>query len=166
MFNICIQNLAKYNEGELVFEWLELPATEEEIEEVLERVLGKDEEYMIVDYENSIGYEVHEYSNIYKLNELAERLERIDDSGLTTILKAALEIESDLEYAIEIVEQDGFYYYDAKDEQDLGYYVVNEDFLGEISEELMGYINYEAVGRDWAINSAGVFVDGYYVVIY
>lgn len=159
MFNICIQNLAKYNEGELVFEWLELPATEEEIEEVLERVLGKD-------YENSIGYEVHEYSNIYKLNELAERLERIDDSGLTTILKAALEIESDLEYAIEIVEQDGFYYYDAKDEQDLGYYVVNEGFLGEISEELMGYIDYEAVGRDWAINTNGVFVDGYYVVIY
>jgi hypothetical protein len=60
-FDICIQNLSKYNEGELIYRWISLPVTEEELEEVLQEVLGDDEEYMIADYMNDIGYVVNEY---------------------------------------------------------------------------------------------------------
>lgn len=35
---VFLTNLGKYNEGELVGKWLELPATDEEIEEVKERI--------------------------------------------------------------------------------------------------------------------------------
>ena len=38
MFNIFITNLGKYNEGFLIGEWLELPATDEDIEACLERI--------------------------------------------------------------------------------------------------------------------------------
>ncbi|MGX8950038.1 antirestriction protein ArdA, partial [Providencia stuartii] len=35
MISVFITNLGKYNEGELVGEWLELPATSKEIEHCL-----------------------------------------------------------------------------------------------------------------------------------
>ena len=38
MLNICIQNLGMYNEGILCFEWLHLPATEEEIDAALTKI--------------------------------------------------------------------------------------------------------------------------------
>ena len=36
MIKVYLANLGKYNEGELVGEWLELPCTEEEIEQKLQ----------------------------------------------------------------------------------------------------------------------------------
>ena len=42
--SVCIQNLGKYNEGELVFKWLDLPATHEEIEQAMTDI-GINEEY-------------------------------------------------------------------------------------------------------------------------
>ena len=44
MINVALSNLNKYNEGELVFEWVELPATVEEIEYAMEKI-GIDEGY-------------------------------------------------------------------------------------------------------------------------
>ena len=41
---IYLTNLGKYNEGELVGEWVELPASQEELEKVFERI-GINEEY-------------------------------------------------------------------------------------------------------------------------
>lgn len=38
MINVYITNLGKYNEGCLVGKWLKLPATDEEIEEVLKEI--------------------------------------------------------------------------------------------------------------------------------
>ncbi|MGX5287622.1 antirestriction protein ArdA, partial [Morganella morganii] len=38
MISVFITNLGKYNEGELVGEWLELPATSKEIEHCLVRI--------------------------------------------------------------------------------------------------------------------------------
>lgn len=37
-FSICIQNLGLYNEGVLAFEWLELPASDEEIAAALDKI--------------------------------------------------------------------------------------------------------------------------------
>lgn len=41
---IFLTNLGKYNEGELIGEWVELPASSEELQEVFERI-GINEEY-------------------------------------------------------------------------------------------------------------------------
>ena len=38
MLRIYLTNLGKYNEGQLVGEWVELPVTEEELEKVFERI--------------------------------------------------------------------------------------------------------------------------------
>jgi Antirestriction protein (ArdA) len=75
---IALTNLGKYNEGELVYTWLELPATDEDIQEALEKI-GIDgvryEEYFISDYE--APFEIGEYENIDKLNYIADRIEEL-----------------------------------------------------------------------------------------
>ena len=44
MMNIYLTNLGKYNEGELVGEWVKLPVSDEELQKVFERI-GINEEY-------------------------------------------------------------------------------------------------------------------------
>ena len=45
MINVYITNLGKYNEGHLIGKWLELPASNEEIEKVLKEIGIDGEEY-------------------------------------------------------------------------------------------------------------------------
>ena len=61
-FEAFVTNLGKYNEGELVGEWVHFPTTEEEMKKVFERIgIGsKDEfgqvyeEWFITDYDLSL----------------------------------------------------------------------------------------------------------------
>lgn len=77
LLNVAITNLGKYNEGYLIYEWLKLPATEEEIQECFKRIgLNEEyEEYFITDYESDIGLKCGEYSNLTELNEMVQELE-------------------------------------------------------------------------------------------
>jgi hypothetical protein len=76
---IALTNLGKYNEGELLYTWLDLPATDEEISEAFEEIQvapnTRYEEHFISDYE--APFEIGEYANIERLNEVAEVLENV-----------------------------------------------------------------------------------------
>lgn len=105
-FEAFVTNLGKYNEGELVGEWVHFPTTEEEMKKVFERIgIGsKDEfgqvyeEWFITDYDCSIhgvSNLLGEYENLDKLNYLAARLDEMSRSelehfvaGYTSALKA------------------------------------------------------------------------------
>ena len=68
-----ITNLGKYNEGELIGEWITFPIDEEELQEVFERI-GINEEYeefFFTDYENNL-LGLGEYESIEHINEIAE----------------------------------------------------------------------------------------------
>lgn len=69
---VYVANLAKYNEGKLVGEWIDLPADEEEIEEVIQEVLGNDEEWEIHDYESNVDIKINNFKNVYELSETIE----------------------------------------------------------------------------------------------
>lgn len=78
MFNdtqasIYITNLGKYNEGDLIGEWLNVPCTKEEFNESLKNI-GVDgviyEEYFLTDWENISG--IGEYSSYEEINAIAE----------------------------------------------------------------------------------------------
>ena len=107
---IFVTNLGKYNEGYLVGEWLELPATDEEIAATLERIgisdkpdaLGRYyEEYFITDYESDIdGFTCGEYESISNLNEIAEALADADPEQVA----AALYFSSSFEEATDILD--------------------------------------------------------------
>ena len=71
-----VTNLGKYNEGELVGEWVKFPVSKEEMSAVLDRIgIGAEyEEIFITDYDTSlygVSSQLGEYENLDKLNYLA-----------------------------------------------------------------------------------------------
>ena len=166
-FKIYVANLAKYNEGILKGEWLELPMDTDDLQEALDGILGEDEEYAVHDYDNDLGYKVGEYDSVWELNDLAERLETNVD--FTTVIEAYLEcMDNDIDEALECVEGWNYsIYHGCDNETDLGYYIVDEGLFGvDIPEELKNYIDYEAIGRDFLIETIGCFMDGDYISFY
>lgn len=104
MLKIYLTNLGKYNEGKLVGEWVELPATDEELEKVKERIgINKFyEEWFITDYETNFGFKVDEYANLDELNGMAETLDNLSDTEIE-IMEALTENGYDLGRCIKSV---------------------------------------------------------------
>lgn len=163
MIKIALTNLGKYNEGELVYTWLELPATESEIKKALEdigvKAGGRYEEYFITDYENNFNIKIDEYEDLNKLNELANLIKSLDSSDQDK-LKAIMEwgyYGFTVEAAFKAIEylDDFSLYYDVNNESDLGqaYLELSDD----IPDYIKLYIDIEKYGRDIALDKEGYF---------
>lgn len=173
MLKVYVANLGKYNEGELVGEWLDLPASEKEIETCMQNIRvaeGSDyEEYAIHDYECDIsGVEISEYAPLDELNELAERLESVDDEEA---FEALLDYHSgNISEALNTYESGDYSFYtDVSDHEELGQYVYDEGLLNEAyyaDEICPSYLDYEAIGRDWNFNSSGGFYRDGFLEVY
>lgn len=161
---IYVANLGKYNEGELVGEWLTLPVSKEELVKFLMDEVGINEQYeecAIHDYECDF-MDISEYSSISELNEIAELLEGLEDFEENK-LKSIIEwgYYSDIKEAIENI--DSFILYeDINNDYQLGDYMVNEAGIYDLSAmgNLANYIDYEAFGRD--INLGGEWFSSNY----
>ncbi len=154
-----LTNLGKYNEGELIGEWVTFPIEEDELEEVFERIGINDqyEEYFFTDYEcdvPSVCKDLGEYSSINDFNDLAEALESVDDEDL---LSAALELGGyDVMDIIENID-DYSLHTDINNDYDLGYEYIVEGGVLDIPDYLENYIDYEAFGRDLRMDLYGTF---------
>ena len=163
MMKIFLTNLGKYNEGELVGEWIELPVSNEELQEVFKRIGidGKEyEEYFITDYECDF-YEVGEYENLDTLNDIAEKLEELDEEE-SNIAKALMsELGYTLDEAIEKANNGDYrIYYDCDSMTDIAYQVVEEyGYLENVPDNVARYFDYEAFGRDLGIEGTFIFTD-------
>ena len=144
---IALTNLGKYNEGYLIYKWLELPATDEEIKAAMDEIGINEryEEWFITDYECSY-LQINEYDSIDELNEIAEALDDLDDYE-KDIVKALLDEGYDLDEALEI-KDDCIVWSDCDDMADVAYQMYEEGLLGDIPEHLINYIDWEAYGRD------------------
>ncbi len=170
MMKIYLTNLGKYNEGELLGEWVKLPATEEELEAVFERIKISDEpdengnyyeEYFITDYETDIdGLKIGEYDNLEELNELAETLEGMDENELE-VVGVMLEDGCEFDEAIKKTENGDYrIYYDCSNMTDVAYEVIEESgFLNNVSDIVARYFDYEAYGRDLDIEGKFYMTD-------
>jgi len=144
---VYVTNLGKYNEGELIGEWLELPATDEEIVRTQWAIQLDDEyeEYFITDDEDS-PIEIYEYSNLDYLNRVAESYEDLNESEKEVLTHLTKYHGYDYDKAIEVIEKGEYTTYsDVKTEEDLGYALAENM---EIPEHLKTYINYETIGRE------------------
>ena len=158
---IYIANLGKYNEGYLVGEWIDLPATEEEFEELFVRIkvgyYNEDGEYVagyaegysfyeevaIHDYETEIsGLEIGEYDNIQKLNELAEELERADLKVIEAIIEAT---GYGLAEALE--SEDNAIFYEGHTLASFAREVIQECY--NLPEEILDYIDYKRYAQSY-----------------
>lgn len=162
MLNIYLTNLGKYNEGFLIGEWVELPASEEELEKVFERI-GINEEYeefFITDYESDFGYRVGEYDNLEELNEVAEQFENLDETE-KEVFKALIDEGYSSEDALEkISDSDYMIFWNCSDMEDVAREYADETgLLDSIPENLQSYFDFEAYGRDMSFEGHFVFTD-------
>mgnify|MGYP000879116495 FL=1 len=177
-FAAFITNLGKYNEGELVGEWVKFPTTAEEMKEVFKRIgIGqKDdfgnpyEEWFITDYDcyvDGLYDKLGEYENLDELNYLASKLDEMSDSEYAQF-QAGMEMGDhcgSLQEIINLTENLDCYeiYPNIEDYDDLGRYYIDELEVMQIPEHLQNYIDYEAYGRDVALEENGTFTDQGYV---
>ena len=177
-FAAFITNLGKYNEGELVGEWVKFPTTAEEMKKVFERIeIGqKDdfgnpyEEWFITDYDcyvDGLYDKLGEYESLDELNYLASKLDEMSQ-GEYEQFQAAMEIgdhSGSVQEIINLTENLDCYdvYPDIHDYDDLGRYYVEELDAMQVPEHLRNYIDYEAYGRDIALEEGGEFTDLGYV---
>ena len=177
-FAAFITNLGKYNEGELVGEWVKFPTTAEEMKEVFKRIgIGqKDdfgqpyEEWFITDYDRYVDglYDkLGEYENLDELNYLASKLDEMSDSEYAQF-QAGMEMGDhcgSLQEIINLTENLDCYevYPHIADYDDLGRYYIEELEVMQVPEHLQNYIDYEAYGRDVAMDENGSFTDQGYV---
>ena len=175
MLKVWIGNLGKYNEGELVGEWLELPVskkelntflrekvglqlTQEEVEKSLAETGNCYEEYMINDYETDLPIKISEYENLDNLNLLATISENVSDMEAVNAY-----VESQAEMTVEelanLMEQaDDIAYYKFSDTES---FVSSETKMGFEMAEVTGlmdtlrelkiddFFDFEAYGRSW-----------------
>lgn len=175
-FAAFITNLGKYNEGDLVGEWVKFPTTHEELREVFKRIGGTDdfgqpyEEWFITDYDcyvDGLYDELGEYENLDELNHLASKLDEMD-RGEYEQFRAAMEVgnhSGSLREIINLTENLDCYdiYPDIEDYDDLGRYYIDELDAMQVPEHLRNYIDYEAYGRDIALEEGGDFTEFGYV---
>lgn len=177
-FAAFITNLGKYNEGELVGEWVKFPTTAEELKEVFKHIgIGqKDdfgqpyEEWFITDYDcyvDGLYSKLGEYENLDELNYLASKLDEMSESEYAQF-QAGMEMGDhcgSLQEIINLTENLDCYevYPDIHDYDDLGRYYIEELDVMQVPEHLQNYIDYEAYGRDVALEENGTFTDQGYV---
>lgn len=171
---IWLTNLGKYNEGELICTELYLPATEEEIEEAFNKIGVKDgtmyEETFITDCESDISGVcdlVKEYSGIDYLNELAKKLEELDNYDLE-VFSAIIENGDTAEEAFRIIEDgDYMYYLDCYNmEQVAEQYAENTGLLDSMPENLRYYFDFAAFGRDMELEGTFIKTDSGIIEIF
>lgn len=149
ILNVFVTDLEKYNAGQLLGEWLELPIDPDEIDECIDRITeGQDHEIFITDFESDIGFECGEYDDIYDLNEKAEMFADLDEWEQATV-EALLECGAcgDIESAIDRV-GDCVLYSECETLVDLAYILIEEGDFGDIPKGIANYIDYEAIARD------------------
>ena len=177
-FAAFITNLGKYNEGALVGEWVKFPTTAEELKKAFERIgigarddFGQTyEEWFITDYDCYVDglYDLlGEYANLDELNYLASKLDDMSQDEYERF-QAAMEIgdhTGSIQEFINLTENLDCYdiYPDIHDHDDLGRYYIEELDAMQVPEHLRNYIDYEAYGRDIALEESGQFTDLGYV---
>ncbi len=155
MLNIYIANLGKYNEGELVGEWVNLPITEEELEAVYKRIGISEEpdedgnfyeETAIHNFDTDLPLEVGEWDDVLELSQMVEGYEDLDEWEQHTVAAIIEATGCTLAEAVENVESYSLYE-GVNSDEDLGYFYYESGAI-EIPDNLVNYFDFEAYGRD------------------
>jgi len=160
---VYITDLEAYNNGHLVGSWYELPMSEEELAQAIQNELQKGqqvckhththEEYFISDFECNY-MQIGEYDSLDELNEIAQKMEELESNEKMAV-KLMLEnyIVNSIDEAIENL--DSLICTGKSNMEDIAYnYIEESGLLQRMPENLQGYFDYEAFGRDMEINGS------------
>ncbi len=163
---IYITDLAAYNQGHLIGEWITLPMSEEELNSKIEAILNKGavvceeqehEEIFITDYECDY-ISINEYDNIHKLNEIAEQTDSLNEYDIKAIgFLMENNLVNSFEDAMERYED--VRVHEDSTLEDVAYDYVNECYnLEDMPSIIVNNIDYEKIARELEIEG------NYYVV--
>ena len=166
VMSVYAQNLAYYNEGEIIGGWLDLPTTKEEIDDYLNEIVRIDnehEEYEIADIDDCpFEYEIIQWADLHKLNNLAIIYSSLDEKELEMVNAYCENIESNLgiDEIINICLQTDkipYYEYDSQfngygsNEEKMGLTIANETGLLDTLQKLgvQDYFDFERYGEEF-----------------
>lgn len=166
-FSVFVENGSVYRDGGMLGAWFDLPLTDDELESKFaeigiayhdDLVLNKD--YVITDFENDVNYEVGDYEPIGLLNDLADRLQQVDD--LVWLAAYMDETGESLDEAIDHYEDNSVFYGGMTLEEVAEELVDDTENLSEFARR---YFDYEAFVRDLRIDGY-VEYDGGVLYVY
>lgn len=173
MLRIYLSDLAAYNKGYLLGEWITLPMPQTQLDASLDKILTSaaalcsiemgyyelHEEYFITDYEwEGIElYSIDEYANLEQLNRECHLLDRLSQQELKA-LKFILDetSSSDIEKAIE--ELCDVTIHENTTLENLAYELVEDGYMSD--SILSNYIDYEKIARDLRLEGLYHEIDG------
>lgn len=165
---IFITDLAAYNNGYLIGEWVSLPMNQDDLKAKIDEILtigaeacgdNEHEEIFLTDYECSF-MEIGEYDNPFKLNEIAEQAEELNEHELKMVrflLRNGL--AKDYFEAVEHIED--IIIHENCTFQDIAYDFVNECYnLNDLPYIISNNIDYESIGRQMEMDGRYFEEDG------
>lgn len=166
---IYLSDLAAYNGGLLVGEHVSLPMSDDDlrlkIAEILKRGAdlcqeNKHEEYFITDYECDF-MEIHEFSDPFELNRIAQEAETLNDHELK-IVRFLLSngLVKDYSEAVEHIE-DVIIHEGPISMEDIAYDYINECYdIESLAPIIVNSIDYRKIGAELAIDGQYFEIDG------
>lgn len=161
--NIYLSNLRKYTEGNENGKWLQLPMESKKLHKVFNAIVGKDEEWIILD--TDAPFFISEYDDIFELNDM---LENFNENGIDDItVKLICRVSDTKEEALERLETGSYIVIDVDavsstwmsgiDYEELYGMVLHEEgynnlFKEPIPEDMIDYIDFSQVWTDLSIN--------------
>ncbi|MDK2063335.1 antirestriction protein ArdA [Aliarcobacter butzleri] len=163
MLKVYITDLAAYNQGFLIGEWISLPMNEDDLKDEIRAILtngaaacGDDEheEYFITDYEFETEtklFDVDEYSNIDSLNSKCEELEGFSEDDLKRVAYLIDHVGYDFDDALKSYE-DVIVYENMTLEEVAEDYIESCYNLNDLPEIISRNIDYSSIARDFELS--------------
>ena len=174
-----ITNLGKYNEGILAYKLISFPIDDAELNKALKEIGCKYtdengvvhnefyEEFFFSDWECEIPFDFGEFPIISEINDIAERVEALPEHEQEVLEVILEEHTSNIDEALRIVENDSYItWWDCDCMADVAEHMAAEcGDLNDVPKHLQYYIDYEAWGRDLAIEGTFLEGDGFFVEV-
>ena len=175
-FSILIDSRTRFETSEPGGVWLSMPTTKEQLHEAMQRVgitADNPQDFLINGFMNTeqqpfdVPLPVIQSAGLDELNYLGNLLsmQRDEDRNKFTAAVTLGERAGNIKDLINLAQNLDCYwlYPTVQNEEDYGYYLIDELDELELSEEAKKYFMYEEYGRDAAINDGGRFTEQGYI---
>ncbi|HGM1147479.1 TPA: YodL domain-containing protein [Clostridioides difficile] len=175
-FSILIDSRTRFETGVPGGVWLSMPTTKEQLHEAMQRVgitADNPQDFFINGFMNTeqqpfdVPLPVIQRASVDELNYLGNLLsmQRDEDRDKFTAAVALGERAGSIKDLINLAQNLDCYwlYPTVQNEEDYGYYLIDELDELELTEEAKKYFMYEDYGRDAAINDGGRFTEQGYI---
>ena len=175
-FSILIDSRTRFETGEPGGVWLSMPTTKEQLHEAMQRVgitADNPQDFFINGFMNTeqqpfdVPLPVIQRASVDELNYLGNLLsmQRDEDRDKFTAAVTLGERAGNIKDLINLAQNLDCYwlYPTVQNEEDYGYYLIDELDELELPEEAKKYFMYEDYGRDAAINDGGRFTEQGYI---